>query len=1046
MKFNCVISDTTIGGHKSLFGLLREQNDGSGKHIFIVPDRYTLGVEKEICETLYPDGAFNVDVCSFTRLAQKALGKKDRACLSKEGTVLLLNRVIEDNDSSLIYYKDIKSVSFSREMFASIASLRSSGISAELAEEQGKAIGGALGDKLHDVALLYRAYEEQLRQNYFDTITRVEWLIENLSSSEEVKNSHLYVLGFNVFSDRQMEFIKRALIVCPSVSVSFCSSQKGSNTHCFPHDQREKLIQFCQSAGIPIEIRESTEVLPPVFSFLHNEAFGKSRAVFRGDASAVRVCGYLNVYEEIKAIAREIAYSVREGGYRYRDIAVACNDPSYNTIIAKTFSRYGISYFIDQKYQVKNGFFARFVGEALACKDSNMDVRDVMRLVRHPYSGFDREQIQTFENYCTRYSVNYSLFDKPFEDDAPEFVRQKTTDRIRSLPLRAPVKEYCDVILAWAKEEEFLLLELAFAQGKSTEEKVYAQKDKFVGVIGEISALCGEKQTDVGEFRDMLDSVLSDMTVSVLPQYLDAVFIGNTSESRFGDVKLLFVAGANDGFFPITTGDKLIFGSYDTEIMRKNGLQVFPSPEETNFFEQFAVIDLFSKAQRLYLSYALSSANGDGLSEGNGVREVKYRLNLAEKPFERYYDLGENEKLVYRFATPENCYFEYTAGYVPAEYRESVREFLIAEGYLSGEENAERPYDLLKGYARTKKGEYKLSVSKMETYFLCPFKNYVTNVLGLREKEESGLKVNDKGTIIHAALERYFGRADFLRTATEEERAKFGEKCVEEAIDLPEYRRFKENAVAERELKGIREECRRVFKTLTENMLHSAFTPRWTEKRFGDEGELVFRDGEDEFVFTGVVDRVDEFDNQIIIIDYKTGASDEDLEKVYSGRKIQLYLYGKYFADRGFDVVGVFYLPIPDGFKREKTSYAMIGQIVNDPNLFLNLDDRAKETQNGRYWSPNVNFGIDVMDGIPRMANKNKKNLLFKEDFTTIGEYVIRLIRQAIREIKEGYIEKKPVYKGCEYCPCSKICGERGERKTPGVTPESFAEGEDAVE
>ena len=52
------------------------ENDLTGRHIFIVPDRYTLSVERDICEILYPDGAFNVDVCSFTRLAQKALGRK----------------------------------------------------------------------------------------------------------------------------------------------------------------------------------------------------------------------------------------------------------------------------------------------------------------------------------------------------------------------------------------------------------------------------------------------------------------------------------------------------------------------------------------------------------------------------------------------------------------------------------------------------------------------------------------------------------------------------------------------------------------------------------------------------------------------------------------------------------------------------------------------------------------------------------------------------------------------------------------------------------
>ena len=135
MRFNYIVSDTTLGGHKALFGVLREQNDGKNRHIFVVPDRFTLGVEREICEALYPDGTFNVDVCSFTRMAQKALGKKNRACLSKEGTVLLLNRIIRENNDSLGYYKDVKSVAFSREMFASIASLRSSGISSERVEE-----------------------------------------------------------------------------------------------------------------------------------------------------------------------------------------------------------------------------------------------------------------------------------------------------------------------------------------------------------------------------------------------------------------------------------------------------------------------------------------------------------------------------------------------------------------------------------------------------------------------------------------------------------------------------------------------------------------------------------------------------------------------------------------------------------------------------------------------------------------------------------------------------------------------------------------------
>ncbi|MBR1625445.1 MAG: hypothetical protein IJ676_06875, partial [Clostridia bacterium] len=190
MRLNYIEADATLGGHDALFGLLKEQDDGVSRHIFIVPDRFTLGVEREICKRYYDEGTFLVDVCSFTRLAQKALGKANKRCLSKEGTVLLLNRVIREHNDELGYYKDVKSVSFSREMFASVASLRSSGITPEDVEEKSKAIEGTVGEKLKDVALLYKAYEETLRGEYFDTITRVDWLIDNLQKTF-VKDCHI---------------------------------------------------------------------------------------------------------------------------------------------------------------------------------------------------------------------------------------------------------------------------------------------------------------------------------------------------------------------------------------------------------------------------------------------------------------------------------------------------------------------------------------------------------------------------------------------------------------------------------------------------------------------------------------------------------------------------------------------------------------------------------------------------------------------------------------------------------------------------------------
>lgn len=1041
MKFNCVISDTTLGGHKALFGLLREQNDGSGQHIFVVPDRYTLGVEREICETIYPDGAFNVDVCSFTRLAQKALGKKNKTCLSKEGTVLLLNRVINELGDKLTYYRNVRSVAFSREMFASLAAIRSSGITSEELEKKSETIGGGVGEKLRDMALIYRRYEEELAGRYFDTVTRVDWLVNHIGESDYVKNSHIYILGFNVFSNAQTEFIKRAALVCPSVSAAFCDGGNNPNAECFPVRQREELLEYMSMAGIPVETRKSTEILPPVFDFLHRNVFGAGNKTYAGKESGeVRINAEKNAYEEVKAAAREIHKLVFDEGYRFKDIAVAANNPDFNAIASKTFKRYGIPYFIDEKYPIKRGFFAAFVKKAFAAA-SGMEIKEVMSLVRHPYSGFCRTEIQNFENYCLKFNINYSAFNRPFvlgEYEEAEAIRKRVADIISKVPQQATAREYCEAIKEWAELETVIEGEKKFEGGVATEERVYADKEKYLGVIEEIGSICANGKMNTDEFIEMLDAVLENMTVSVIPQYMDAVFVGNVSESRFNDVKVLFVSGANDGFFPITTGDKLVLGCYDTEVMKSNGLNVFPSPEETNYFEQFAVIDLIAKPERLYVTYSLNAADGSVLSAGSAVREIKYRLSLEEKPFIEYYDLNDEEKLIYRLATAENALYEYTAGEIPEEYATCAREFLIREGLLSERKEREKGASLLRGYRRNASGEYRLSVSKMETYFKCPFRNYLTNVLGLKEREEGNLRVNDKGNIIHAALEKYFAKGDALRSMTEEEREAFALSCADEAVFSPEYRRFENNALAEKELEGLRKECLEVMRALTDNMLNSLFTPAETEKRFGEGKEIAVSVGENEFCFYGFIDRVDEHDGKILIIDYKTGKADDKLTAVYTGEKIQLYVYLKYFLDKGYKPAGVFYLPISDGYGSKPSGYAMKGQALDDIETFKEIDCRIKRAPNGRFNSPNAAFSVNVTDGEAVFANINTANLISEEDFRAIAEYVMKLCKKALEEIAEGEAEKKPAQGACEYCPYVKICGEVPPRKKTVADASSF--------
>lgn len=1048
MKFNYTRSNTTLSGHDAIFGLLRANKD-NGKHIFIVPDRYTLSIEKDVCEKVFEDGSFFVDVYTFTRLAQKALGKFNKKCLSKEGTVLLMNRVLRENNDKLDYYKDVKSLAFSREMFASIASLRSSNVSYSDIEEKIESFSSTTKAKLKDIALIYREYEKALKEKYYDTVTRVDWLIDNASNVDFIKESDIYILGFNVFSNQQLKVIKALLKVAKSVNIAFCIDKGGFNKELFLDWQLEDLIKFCKENDIESKEEPSMAVLKAPFDKLHREMFGSSKADkgYVEKTKNIRIYGADNKYNEIKAVAKEIVYLIFNENYRYKDFAVVCDDEGMIEIIQEIFDRCEIPHFVDRKYYVKDGFFAKYVNSAFTVIDENFSRKSVFSFMRNPYHGLSRKEIQIFENYCDKYNCNYGAFLQKFTLNGngvdeynrviAEAVREKIVNSVSTLKVKDKVESYCDYIINKSNDPNILKISEKYLQKEDIELKVYSKIQPISEVAEEIKSLSGGDNLSISEFLSTFNSVIENMTESVLPQYVDSVFVGSQSDSRFSQIKAMFIVGANDGNFPKTIGDKLVLGYYDEEIMKRNGINIFPTPEENIQFEKFNAIDLVTKADRLYITY---STSGDLGGESTGVREIRYRLNIEEKPFYLYHNLDEDSLFTYNLVNLKNCYYEYVSGDVPSQYREAVEKYLIGKGILNAQNEEEQNIDLLRGYQKNDKGEYKLSVSKMESYFACPYRNYLRNVLKLEEKEQGALRVNDKGTIIHDVLEGYFNKdnTDLLRTGSEEAINKLIEDTIKKTLDKGEYSRFFEGEEGKLERDNLAKESRGILKELTISLINSSFNPEFIEKYFGNESEITIKVDDKVFSFSGFVDRVDMDDkNNIIVIDYKTGKVTEQLSHVYTGQKIQLYLYLKYFLDKGYNPAGVFYIPITEGYKREGNNYAMLGQIKDGYDTFFRIDNRIKVAPNGKYKSPNVGINVEKVEETVKYTSQ-KKNILSDLDFRKIADYVIKLCKQAILDIIDGDIERNPQEGKCKYCAYRNLCGSVKERMTVDVKASNF--------
>jgi len=1027
MKLTLIYSNTSVEAHRRLYERLKKIDEPTAKHVFLVPDRFTLGVERDLIDNVFPEGFSRVDVASFTRFAIKHVGKKIKSCLSKEGTVVLLTKILDEN-SDFKYFKKVGGYNFAKELFAAIASLRSAGITSEDIERVCAANSGKLWDKLSDTALIMKRYDRYIKENYSDTITRIDSLIEYVKTGA-FSDVNFYVLGFNMYSAQQLSLLKSLSFYAKSLTVAAVKSDRFYN----PSKELEPLRLFCEENGVPVTVEQSFEVLDGCFGMLRDGVFGGKPIKISTDR--VRLFKESTPFEEFAAVAREILYLVRKENYRYRDIAVICNDGQLIPYIRETFARFDVPCFVDEGYAVTDGITVRYILYLMEAMDE-LSPEKVLRFARHPFNELSRKELTDFKNYCIKYNIKYDRFLSPLtlgNFAEAEEIRKKIVGRF-VLPEKGTVKDYCERIGEIL--EEFSDKTESFADGNARL-AFSAHTEKFSLLLEEMKGLISEKTLSVGEMCGLIKSAAADLKTVLRPDNYDVVFVGNTDESRFSGIKIMFVTDACDGMFPKKSGDGLIFSMADNEAMKQNGLAVFPTPIDRNAFEEFVFYDLMAKGvDYLYVSYATSDSGGNAVFPGDAYKEITYLTDSDERPLVSYHGLNEEGEFNYFLATEKNAYREYVTGTVPEKYRYALGRYLIKKGFLIDTPLPDENGAFVKCFDINENGEYVTSISQLENYFVCPFRHFMRYCLKAKEPDDLVLKPSALGTAIHNVLEKfikeYADRIDKGENLDAE-----AERVISAEFAKPDYESFYTDPLSAHILKTTAKECKRLLRVLSDNIRASEFKPQGLEVAFGyrddDNKILIDVDGRI-FRLRGKVDRVDGKDDYVVVIDYKTGAVEDSLSSVYVGQKIQLYAYLDYFMKSGKRPAGVFYLPIKSGARKGGTVYKMKGQILNDGEVFRALDTRC--VSEGKYSGPTVDFNVTVKDG--EVKFNNSKNILKLNDFENIVDYVGKLTEQGIREILDGCALKKPLEGSCKNCPYKSMCGVRPERKKPDVSASNF--------
>lgn len=298
--------------------------------------------------------------------------------------------------------------------------------------------------------------------------------------------------------------------------------------------------------------------------------------------------------------------------------------------------------------------------------------------------------------------------------------------------------------------------------------------------------------------------------------------------------------------------------------------------------------------------------------------------------------------------------------------------------------------------------EYTLSYSKMNSFYECPFKYYCDNILKLNIYEDTFDTY--LGSLCHYILSKIYTE-DFNF-----------EKAKEELITTSNYNLTNENKLFQDK---ILEELKEAIKYILSMQKVSKFTEIECEKKI----ETTINNNK----FVGIVDKIQKYQNKIIIVDYKTGTPKINLKECTYGFNLQLptYIYLIKTLYPNSEIVGVYLehiLKPKFNYNKDKDDNESFEESLKLEGYSTSNEEILEEIDN-TYSNSKYLKGIKKKnDGFYKYSK-----ILSNEEFNNLEELVKEKITNCINEINNNNFDIKPVIlnqknKSCPNCNYASIC------------------------
>ena len=1035
------LSKTTQECIETATNLIKNKKSLTGKTCYIFcQDKIALNQELQIANRF--GGFFGVEILTFKRYINLNYGKKD--ILSKEASVMLIRKIITELGFSLKCFnpKSYKP-NLALTVFETISQLESANVSPETLLEvlkTDKSVNTALKNKVLDLQLIFKAYNDYLlNNNLLDGNNYLSLAPDIIREDINLKDAEIILVGFNSATKQRMDIIEALNEVTNNLSAVILSDEE---SEIYTNEALYKL----KKVAINSEVIPSNKKLTKEAEFIKNTLFNlKTYSENFKPLKTSNVCVYeaKTISEETEIIAKEIFNEVKNGK-RYKDVSIAVgNLKEYAPFIKKVFSEYKIPYYIDNQITLLEHPVSTFILNYLDLVRKGFSLDDFLRFISSSIFSYDKNLIDSLKNYVLKYALTRNSLKKPFEYQDEKL---KTFEEIRSVvytcfSLGEKAKTVNEIVYAVKKTLEILkvfenvqalgdfLIEIGEYKIADVNDKI---EDKILKVLDEIEFILGDSNITLLDFKNIFVSGVAGSKIGVIPLFNDAVFIGECEEVKTKNASVLYFMGLNIDV-PRSKSDTALLNDTDLDKLEELKVVVEPKIKIVNEREKETVgTSLLAFNERLVLSYSTLSSLGEAKLKSEIIDYIlkAFDLKITKNNYKdlKLINSEKHEYLLSGFANEKTSIKEVLkqtegeisespiARYVASNFLQAIEELNLynlkektSNFYLKQDKKLTKCID---EYFKDKT----TSASALEKYFACPYYAYAENLLKLKDAETGEIKVYETGTMLHSLTELYVKNIDKVKD--KESSNNLVTKLIQDILSDEKYSRFLNKPQYKFIFSQLEKEGKRVCYAIYNSLKDSAFKPYLTEVSFNDNSKfkaIKLNTSKGEYKLNGKIDRVDKFNNNIRIIDYKSGTIDAGNESFYTGRKLQLYLYLNTFLNEGYNPSGTYYFPVHDKFTDKKDkNYVMQGRTVDDSEVINATDINLALNKKSEHVSVRLTNKGELWKNSQTLTQNEMKRYL---------EYAVKVSENAIDEINSGFIKATPYEKACDYCKYGGMCG-----------------------